>query len=286
MEVRTVRESFVTSLPERIPDAGFFIEVNGGVTSARRLGLNNVCAEVEYVAFVDADDTLPPEALADLWKGTENGKYEIVIGRCDEGRYDKDSLTREELRACSIADGVIPCALWARLVSRRLFGEETMDIPRAIFKGEDMLVNIRLAFACRTNVRLLSKKVYNYLIHSESVIHTFRNTLEYEILYDKYRKKSIPCQEQELYKTECLRIKLKGLEEVAGWQRRNVWANTEYFRELMAEVQRCEFSFPLWQRLKLTCTNDLLLKLLVYGELLVGKVRKMVLGGIIRGEKI
>lgn len=58
------------------------------------------------------------------------------------------------------------------------------------------------------------------------------------------------------------------------------------FSELMAEVQRCEFSFPLWQRLKLTCTNDLLLKLLVYGELLVGKVRKMVLGGIIRGEKI
>lgn len=55
--------------------------------------------------------------------------------------------TEEEYRQAYFAKGDRGCALWGRLISKRLLNDEVFDLPREIVKGEDLLMNIRLAFA-------------------------------------------------------------------------------------------------------------------------------------------
>lgn len=255
---------------------------NGGVTSARYTGFNNICNETQYIIFVDADDFLPLTALADLYEATDGGRYDIVVGRIDDGKYKQEFLTKEENRSFAIANEVIPCALWARLINRNLFNDEIFNIPRSIIRGEDMLMNIRLSFVNQKNVKLLSKKVYCYVKHSDSCTGRFRNTFEYEIFYDGYRINSIPKMERERYRKECLCARLKSMEDVVNWQRRNVWSESTFFREVMEEVQSSNYPLSFYKRLKLNLKNSSLLKIIIYAELLYRKILHRLRDGICR----
>lgn len=47
-----------------------------------------------------------------------------------------------------------------------------LELPREIVKGEDMLMNIRLAFATDKPARVIPAQVYLYRNNDESVVHT------------------------------------------------------------------------------------------------------------------
>lgn len=58
-----------------------FHKANGGVSSARNMGLEQACRE--WVTFVDADDYVEPDFLDDLYRPvTEDSKIGLVHGGC------------------------------------------------------------------------------------------------------------------------------------------------------------------------------------------------------------
>ncbi len=235
---------------------------NGGVSMARKTGVDNATAD--WISFVDPDDTLPVTALADLHRGGQC-ESDIIIGRSDDKEYDKDCLTPEENRKYAISGRFIRCAPWARLIARYLFNDNTFP-PREIVKGQDMIMNVGLAFANEKPVRLVSKKVYNYNFRQSSTVHTFQNSVDYELLFARYRDSLIPNEQRGQYEREIVMSSLASFEDMYRTHRRNVWHGTPYYKDVIKRAKQCGYRIPLSQRIKLSITNPTLLRLYMAGE--------------------
>ena len=68
-------------------------------------------------------------------------------------------------------------------------------------------------------------------------MHTFKNSLEYEELYDKWRELSIPIEERSNYIEACILSKLNGLSLLANQSCKNVWYNTSYYKSLIQDIR-------------------------------------------------
>lgn len=247
---------------------------NGGVTSARACGVQHAVGE--YVFFVDADDDIPYDALQSLIDEAQADEYDVIIGRIGSNAYVKETLSVEEYRSYCIIGGGVASSPCGKLFRRSLFTDDTFDIPRTIVMGEDMLMNIRIAFANTKPVRFVDCKVYNYFNNLQSCTHTFQTSLEYEMLFDKYRNLSIPEAERERYIRECVQSKINGLMLMADATCKNTWAGRPYFKELETEVKSHSIRVPLITRIKLYTTSPFLMKMLIKAERLNNRIAGLI----------
>lgn len=174
-----------------------FHQQNLGVTAARRKGVEN--AKGDYVFFLDADDTLPEEALEILSKYIGE-RVDIVVGQsqnllCESGC---EYITPDEYRQRLIFFK-IQVAPWGKLIKRTLFTETTLDVPKEIKVGEDWIMNLRLSFNTEKEVLVIPDRVYFYNRNDESVIATFKPKIEYERNFYPYLIASIPNSYKEPY---------------------------------------------------------------------------------------
>lgn len=170
---------------------------NGGVVKARATGVG--LARAEWIVFMDGDDTMPPDALETLYREVTTGKYDIVIGRSDNSKFGVEEVEFEKYRSNTILQRVVNCACWGRIFAKSLFDANTLDMPRDIVKGEDWLMNIRLAFNNRKPVRLVDRLVYNYRDNPTSCTKTFQNPVEFEVWFYNYVFMAVPRSEQTKY---------------------------------------------------------------------------------------
>ena len=195
----------------------------------------------------------------------------------DYKEYPFDFLEDYEYRSDSITGILTPAAPWGKLIRRKLFDDFTLNIPREIKKGEDMLMNIRLAFNNKNKVRLINKCVYNYKINEEGCINTFNSTIEYEVLYNNYRILSIPERDRESFKYECLLSRLNGINLLICKNKSTNCIKHPYCIDLLYRINK---DFPLILRYKLYIRNTHLLKVV----LLVEKVLKKILRNTINSK--
>lgn len=172
---------------------------NSGANRARAWGVSHAC-DSEYITFVDSDDTLPPTALYDLY-ALASEEYDIVIGSYDrnpksyiDGDIDKLELVKQ------IYYYRIASSPYARLFRRELFDDMTFDLPRDFVMGEDFVMNLRLAFACKRRVRVVPTVVYYYNDNAGGIMNTFHYTLDY--LARSYYFKQLPIPEA--YRQQCM----------------------------------------------------------------------------------
>lgn len=172
---------------------------NGGANHARAWGVSHACNS-EYITFVDSDDALPPTALYDLYALTSE-EYDIVIGSYDrnpksyiDGDMDKLELVKQ------IYYYRIASSPYARLFRRELFDDTTFDLPRDFVMGEDFVMNLRLAFACKRRVRVVPTVVYHYNDNAGGIVNTFHYTLDYLARSYHFKKQSIP----EAHRKQCM----------------------------------------------------------------------------------
>ena len=223
---------------------------NSGVTVARAKGVGQ--AKGEWVCFVDSDDTLPQDALSRLSEGICN-ETDLVIGFWDDRKIIKrEWMKLNEYRETCITGKKIYPGPCARLIRRTLFDATTFDIPRSIVKGEDMLMNIRLAFAMQHDVRIVPYKVYNYLSHSESCVHSFIPTCDYEYMFYQERLKAIPVHIQARYKKLCIKNSLKALHRIIrNTSRVEDWVTSEFVLQLRKDVIAIRYPLSLGDRILL-----------------------------------
>ena len=163
---------------------------NGGVTAARRIGLEN--SKGKYVTFVDADDIMKPQGLSDLLDAIEITGADEVVATYDThygkhvktgivGTVDPDWMIRELLSSAAYF-----CVLWA-VVFRREWLEGCLDTPREVRSGEDILMQI-LYLLKRPKVVFIPDSVY---IYTEGLPNDRFMTIEEQQTYDKVLRNAI-----------------------------------------------------------------------------------------------
>lgn len=233
---------------------------NKGVTRARAEGVKQ--ARGEWVCFVDSDDTLPPDALFLLSSGICD-ETDIVIAFLNIHKVIKQQWMDLETyrRACITGKKVYPGPC-GRLFRRTLFDDTIFDISRSIVKGEDMIMNIRLAFTTQKNIRIIPYKVYTYVPHNESCVHTFIPTCDYEYLFCQERLRSIPINLQYLYEKDIIKNRLKALHRIVSKYKKNLsWQDSLFVKQLKEDIIRTKYSLSLKDRILLNMEDDLVVKL-------------------------
>ena len=177
----------------RDPHICVFHKENGGVTSARSLGVEN--AKGEWVMFVDGDDKIFPYALDVLFRTAES-EDEIDICEGEPLGVDKvllrgalkGKIHYAEQGGYLLEIGMpFNTAPWGKIIRRKCFGKGEFDIPQWINKGEDHLMLVRIALSVRRAAKV-SVPVYFYRKNEESVGHRVVGTADYSLRYFTFLK--------------------------------------------------------------------------------------------------
>ena len=184
-----------------------FHKENGGVTSARRMGVENAIGE--FVTFVDSDDELYSDALSTLLKKTTSKEVKIVVSNLSfEGYIASEEYVKRTL--C----GRLRNAVWGNLYKRTLLTDWVMDVPSNINFGEDVIMNIKIALNMTLGyAACIEDRVYLYRQNPQSVTYTRVVSLEYDELYIKEIGRALGCRKDE-FVAEYYFLKLNVLENL------------------------------------------------------------------------
>lgn len=149
---------------------------NGGVSSARNVGLANT--KGEYIAFIDSDDYVSKEYLEILVRMTKINNAEMsicgVLDRLENGKILNkskeitDVLTTEDAVKFYLRSEYFFGTMWAKLIRKDVF--EGIFFNENIQRGEDFDIFLRLLLKCK-RINIDTKKYcYNYIVNDESLV--------------------------------------------------------------------------------------------------------------------
>lgn len=160
-------------------------EKNAGVAAARNRGLE--LSNGEYVAWVDADDVIAPDALEKAVEAAENGDADIVgwdwtLGFEKKGRYMRQADYSTPLEALkAMMGGTMRWNLWLFLTRRSLLVENGIRFIDGANMGEDMMLMLR-AFSCAGKVAQIHEALYGYnAVNSGSISRRFSEERRNEV---------------------------------------------------------------------------------------------------------
>lgn len=163
---------------------------NGGVTAARRIGVEN--AKGDYITFADADDIMKPQGLALLLEAIKQTEADEVVATYDThegehittkivGRVNPDWMIRKLLGSKAKF-----CVLWA-VIFRKDMISECLYAPRVIRSGEDILMQL-LFLLKRPHVEFIPDSVY---VYTTGLPNDRRMTIEEQMAYDNVLRKAM-----------------------------------------------------------------------------------------------
>lgn len=156
-----------------------FHKENGGVSSARNLGLDH--AQGEWITFVDSDDWLETEFLERLVAAPES---DLVVGGCYRTSGKNEPLSDAHYVKDSVAsflelylDKLLLRTPWGKLYRRCLFEDNHIRFNKDIRFGEDTLVVFEYLCHC-DNISSVAYCGYNYLDETDGWV---RNSRKYKL---------------------------------------------------------------------------------------------------------
>ena len=179
-----------------------FHKENGGVTSARRLGVEN--ARGEWVMFVDGDDELFSHAVGVLIKYT--GRFDSVdlIEGYVTNQKPLSSFNSEGLgstRRISGREYAVAIAsyryFWypfpvAKIIRREvLVVSDALNVPAWVNFAEDLLMNLRVALKIREAIKIFSD-IYFYRSNPKGACNTIKRSASYYCRFLCEVEKNLP----------------------------------------------------------------------------------------------
>lgn len=166
---------------------------NGGVTSARRVGLET--SSGDWITFVDSDDYVPERAFEHMllmaddpidivmgaWEKEKNGRRRI-IPLMTNGIIDSISFIKALLLEKCYRGPV------GKLYRRKLLDDSLFDIPKEIIVNEDLIMNLRIAQYARKVCCLPNVIVYRYITNEQGASHTSLLKNDWEATFSTIEK--------------------------------------------------------------------------------------------------
>lgn len=142
-----------------------FHKENGGVSSARNLGLEN--AQGKWITYVDGDDWIEPTMYEELYKKAIEDKADVVysdlkmVFKDKEEYYStaKHSWDKKEMMKNYIAS-VWTCLVYA-IVKRDVYEANNLKSPTHLCYCEDFWLSVRL-FHFAKKISYINKAFYSY----------------------------------------------------------------------------------------------------------------------------
>ena len=256
---------------------------NAGVTRARARGVEEA-NDCEFITFVDGDDKLLPSALNEFYSKTDDNT-DIIMNTCyylnDNGIYTYHSYKYSDIidikyfvKRNIYLDGGEP---WGKLYRRAIFNEETFNIPREVFCGEDVLMNIRLAMESKKGIKTFDEPVYFHRIHDESVFYNFKHNPEYEEVFRENLIKSIPQDCFAEYTNEYIGSRVQLWRQFGGNSLKTPeWAGTQFHKQLKKDVKAYSFRMSHFERLLLFHTNQPLRTMIFIGRKIYSGFKRII----------
>lgn len=149
---------------EQDPRVRVFHKKNGGVASARELGVQN--AKGEYIIHADSDDWVEPDMLEEMFRAARESNADMVICDYFVKKNDEESYAKQEPTALKpatiISDllaGKLNGFLWNKLIKSECY--EGIHFVNEMTYGEDLLACL-LILQRGCHVCHISKAFYHY----------------------------------------------------------------------------------------------------------------------------
>jgi glycosyltransferase involved in cell wall biosynthesis len=206
---------------------------NKGRTAARWAGVEACVGE--WISFVDSDDTLPVNALENLYKAATD-EVDIVLGNgYSLAPESRKTIPIDEFRHMAVrADGTIGVP-WGSLYRKSVITSYLFDIPRHIYNGEDYIFWLRLVFSTHKPVNIVYESVYHK--GEEHTSNSFHWTAAYCYELNELRKSAIPAEEYDIYLPDMLQDRLVNMFAVASCCAKKEWIHSPYYQELIKDMK-------------------------------------------------
>ena len=150
-------------------------KINEGASSARKLGIKS--SKGEFLFFIDSDDYIDPNTLEELLSPLKESNQDIIIGNINIVRNNRIYCNEQQLISgnnkisliSSLLSILVISSLCGRLIRKNLFDDIVMLDQLKI--GEDSIIMYQL-FAKTEKVWLINNRLYYYVQHAESAMHS------------------------------------------------------------------------------------------------------------------
>lgn len=147
-------QSIIKAFCDRDPRFKYHKQENQGVSAARNKGLE--LAQGDYVAFFDADDVIPPDALEQLYRAAREESADLAIGIMSELKADDNTKVNSHTKALSKNKDIQKYdtnLIWSFSLANKLFKRQIIEANHLRFAPihhtEDGLFVFHYVYKCR-----------------------------------------------------------------------------------------------------------------------------------------
>ena len=148
-----------------------FHKENGGVASARQVGIENVRGE--YTIHADPDDWVEPTMLEELYAKAKEDDADMVICDIYMNFYEKEIYTFQDIKKMSVdfvlvelLKGKIHGSLCNKLVKSSCFFGGKVNFNISLSLGEDLSFCCKLLNNENFKISYLNRAYYHYIQHN------------------------------------------------------------------------------------------------------------------------